>query len=264
MLLRSRQGHVGCPWWEGRLIWKTRWRRSALLTTMTHEWEWRRLESGAQYRAGAVGHDARAQAASAGRDTRITPTMCWMPAAVPRTLHPGAGRAGLTRCPCSTSVRRCWLWLASTLPKSDPAVRERVPAVVEGSITDLSPVRRRAVRCRALSGRCALSRHRGCTVPAGSGRVAAGNEAGRFPVHRGDESAGCLSLDRAVAKLLHTILPASTGDGYRFHRPWRRADILLSPGGVCRVVGCGGTSSRCGCMAVTVWGHIYRKIISTH
>ena len=102
------------------------------------------------------------------------------------------------------------------------------------------PVRRPAIRRRALSGRCPFSRRRSRIAPAGPGRAAAGSEAGYFPVHRGDEPAGCLPLDRAVAELLHTVLPASAGDGYRHHRSWRCIDVLLSPGGACRVVGCGG------------------------
>ena len=226
------------------------------------EREWRRLESKAQYR---LEHLVTMYALKRHLPVVTQDRPCHV-----LDAGGGPGRYTLALAAQGYTMSLCDLSPAllalarQRIAESAPAVRERVPAVVEGSITDLSRFGDEqfdAVLC--LGGvlshviedalrRQALAELRRVAKP------------GRFIVHRGDESAGRLPLDRAVAELLHTILSAPAGDGYHCHRPWSRADVLLSPGGNLSRRWPRRTSNRCGCMAATVWEHIFRKITSTH
>ena len=172
------------------------------------EWEWRRLDSGAQYR---LEHLVTMHALKRHLPALTQDRPC-------HVLDAGGGPRRYTLALAAQGYTMSLFDLSPALlalarwriAESGPAVCERVPAVVEGSITDLA----------------------------------------RF----GDEQfdavlclGGVLShviedalRRQALAELLHTILSAPAGDGYRRHRPWSRADVLLSPGGICLVVGRGG------------------------
>ena len=155
--------------------------------------------------------------ASAGRDTG-SPLATSLDAGrvAPGPLHPGAGRAGVHDVPCSTSVPALLALARQRIAESDPAV-------VEGSITDLSRFGNEqfdAVLCLGgvLSHVVEAAPRRQALA-----RAAAGSEAGALSCFIAVMNRpGRLPLDRAVAELLHTILPRTCR---------RRVSPAIGPGG---------------------------------